>query len=194
MTSQKPSFNKYFDCFFLLFFFGEYHHHHQNQSQGQGHGLLLGQKGSDSNYYYSTYDSINEEPQPQQSYLKRNDYQLFYEFNYDQTLSYVYFTLNIISLFLSGIQLGIFMSILQKPDLSGGNDIDYQFLIRDNIGLIVILTLGIITSLIFGLISVNLLIQRFNQPPLFHVLIVWGGLLINLICCVWSGVLLIGCL
>lgn len=171
-----------------------YHHHHQNQSQGQGHGLLLGQKGSDSNYYYSTYDSINEEPQPQQSYLKRNDYQLFYEFNYDQTLSYVYFTLNIISLFLSGIQLGIFMSILQKPDLSGGNDIDYQFLIRDNIGLIVILTLGIITSLIFGLISVNLLIQRFNQPPLFHVLIVWGGLLINLICCVWSGVLLIGCL
>lgn len=173
-------------------------YHHQQHHQSLGH------KGSDSNYYHynnnSTYDSINEDPLPQllsSSYQKRNDYQLFYEFNYDQTLSYIYFTLNIISLFLSGIQLGIFMSILQKPDLNsggGGSDIDYQFLIRDNIGLIVILTLGIITSLIFGLISVNLLIQRFNQPPMFHILIVWGGLLINLICCIWSGVLLIGCI
>ena len=79
--------------------------------------------------------------------MKRNDYQLFYEFNYDQTLSYVYFTLNIISLFYQNSIRYIHVNS-SKPDLSGGNDIDYQFLIRDNIGLIVILTLGIITSLI----------------------------------------------
>lgn len=132
--------------------------------------------------YDSTYDSINEDPIP---YLQRNDYKRTYEYNYDRTLSYVYFSLNLVSIFLSGIQLGIFISILQ--------DMEYKFLVKDNVGIIVIIILGILTSLIFCLISINLLFQRFVEPPMFHWAVVLIGLFINLTCWSWSVFLLINC-
>ncbi|RCK57853.1 hypothetical protein Cantr_06124 [Candida viswanathii] len=132
--------------------------------------------------YDSTYDSINEDPTP---FLQRNHYQKTYEYNYDKTLSYVYFTLNLISIFLSGIQLGIFLSILQ--------DIEYKFLIKDNVGIIVILILGILTSFIFCLISINLLFQRFSDAPMSHWYVVLTGLVVNLACWSWSVLLLINC-
>lgn len=134
-------------------------------------------------HYDSTYDSINEDPLP---YLQRNNYQKVYEQNYDKTLSYAYFTLNLISIFLSGIQLGIFLSILQ--------DMEYKFLIKDNVGIIVILTLGIFTSLIFCLISINLLFQRFSEPPMSHWIMATFGLFINLACWSWSIFLMINCI
>ena len=135
---------------------------------------------------YSTYDSINEEPM---SYFQRNDHQLKYESDYDQTLSYIYFTLTIISLFLSGIQLGTIYSIFTSID-----DIeDSKFLIRDNLGIFIVLVLGMIILVGFNLLAINLLWFRYNSPVKFHKFSVTGALIINLLGCVWSCVLLLHC-
>ncbi|KAI5961492.1 hypothetical protein KGF57_001729 [Candida theae] len=135
---------------------------------------------------YSTYDSINEEPM---SFFQRNEHQLKFEFDYDQTLSYIYFTLTIISLFLCGIQLGTIYSIFTSID-----DIeDSKFLIRDNLGIFIVLVLGMIISVGFNLLAVNLMWFRYSTPVRFHKFSVLGALIINLIGCIWSCVLLLNC-
>ncbi|CAK9438962.1 uncharacterized protein LODBEIA_P31860 [Lodderomyces beijingensis] len=138
------------------------------------------------NYNTSGYDSINEEPI---SYLHRNDYQMKYQMDYDSTLSYIYFAMTIISLFLSGIQLGIIYSIF-NTSLSGGSN--SQFLIRDNLGILIVLVLAMIVSLLFNLIAINLLFHRFDVAPSFHCSIVWGGFLFTCLGCLWSCALLVG--
>ncbi|WLF80073.1 hypothetical protein PVL30_003845 [Lodderomyces elongisporus] len=131
------------------------------------------------------YDSINDEPV---SYLHRNDYQHKYEYNYDQTLSYIYFSITIVSLFLSGLQLGIFYSIFKatSPDSSS------RFVVRDNLGVVVVLVFAMIVSMLFNLIGINLLFYRFTQAPQMHSSIVWGGLVITCMGICWSCTLLIG--
>ncbi|EMG49126.1 hypothetical protein SBY92_000454 [Candida maltosa Xu316] len=138
---------------------------------------------------YSTYDSINDDPIPY--YIqKRNTIQNEYELNYDRTLSYVYFSLNIISLFLSGIQLGILVISMFTNTID-----DYKFLIRNNLQLVIVLILAIVTSLMFNLISLNLLkFNRFNKPPYEHYVVVYTTMGISTICCLWSVVLLWGCI
>ncbi|KAI5961602.1 uncharacterized protein KGF55_003919 [Candida pseudojiufengensis] len=134
----------------------------------------------------STYDSINEEPI---GYLQRNEFKLQYEINYDKTLSYIYFSLNIISLFLMGIQLGIIYSIYNNLD--GNNNYDNSFLIRYNLNLFIILIFGMLISLLFNLISINLLYYRFQKGKKFHYLVIWLGFGINLIGCFWNFYLLL---
>ncbi|KAI5952723.1 hypothetical protein KGF54_003590 [Candida jiufengensis] len=132
----------------------------------------------------STYDSINEEPM---SYLQRNEFKKQYELSYDKTLSYIYFALNIISLFLMGIQLGMIYSIFNNIDAVTGS----KFLIRDNLSIFIILVFGMIISLSFSLISINLLYYRFNYGEKFHYWIIWFGFGFNLIGCIWSCYLLL---
>lgn len=135
---------------------------------------------------YSTYDSINEEPM---SFFQRNEHQLKYEADYDQTLSYIYFTLTIISLFLCGIQLGTIYSIFTNID-----DIeDSKFLIRDNLGIFIVLVLGMIILVGFNLLAINLLWFRYTSPVKFHKFVVSGALIINVMGCIWSCVLLLHC-
>lgn len=135
---------------------------------------------------YSTYDSINEEPM---SYFQRNEYHLKYESDYDQTLTYIYFTLTIISLFICGIQLGTIYSIFTNID-----DIeDSKFLIRDNLGIFIVLVLGMIILVGFNLLAINLLWFRYSSPIKFHKYVVGGALIINLVGCIWSCVLLLHC-
>ncbi|KAI5969864.1 hypothetical protein CANMA_001063 [Candida margitis] len=154
--------------------------------------IYHGNKNGNNNPYdainlnYSTYDSINEEPM---SFFQRNEYQLKYESNYDQTLSYIYLTLTIISLFLCGIQLGTIYSIFS----SIGNIEDSKFLIRDNLGIFVVLVLGMIISVGFNLLAINLLWFRYSDPVKFHNFAVSGALVINLVGCVWSCALLLHC-
>ncbi|EGW31804.1 uncharacterized protein SPAPADRAFT_141183 [Spathaspora passalidarum NRRL Y-27907] len=134
------------------------------------------------NSYHSPYDSINEEPP---SYFHRNDFQIKYQLEYDQTLSYIYFSLNLIALFLSGIQLGIIYSIFDNSNQ------DHHFLIVNNIGLMIILILGIALSLIFSLISVNLMFYRYTPIPHKHQIISWSVFVIVALCCGWAGGLII---
>ncbi|CAI5758205.1 unnamed protein product [Candida verbasci] len=126
---------------------------------------------------YSTYDSINEEPE---SYLSRNNQQIKYEIEYDQTLSYIYFTLNLVSLFLSGLQLGIIYSIFNNLNE------DSQFLIIDNFGIVLILSISMIISILFCLISSNLLHYRNHKPPQFHKFIIYSGFIITVSDCLWG--------
>ncbi|ODV79357.1 uncharacterized protein CANTADRAFT_6492 [Suhomyces tanzawaensis NRRL Y-17324] len=85
---------------------------------------------------YSNYDSINEEPP---SFLDRNRFiniHKEYEFEYDQTLAYIYFCLNLICIFLSGIELGIVYSIFMDMDIPSNES---QFTIANNLWLILVL-------------------------------------------------------
>lgn len=127
------------------------------------------------------YDSINEEPP---TFLQRNQYRMRYQHQYDQTLSYIYFSLNIISLFLSGIQGGIIYSLFASTPKS-------QFLISNNVGLMIVLILGIALSLVFSIVSINLMNYRFTSPPLAHVWLVWSGFVMVVCCCIWSGLLVL---
>ncbi|KAK6459711.1 uncharacterized protein RJT20DRAFT_91607 [Scheffersomyces xylosifermentans] len=130
---------------------------------------------------FSNYDSINEEPT---SFLNRNKFvniQYQYELDYDQTLSYIYFSLNLLSIFLSGIELGIVYSVFMKIDEN-----DSQFLIINNLWLILVLIMGLLLSLIFSMISINLIFQRYHTSPLFHTFVVWSGFSIVCMCCIGS--------
>ncbi|KAG7665706.1 uncharacterized protein J8A68_000726 [[Candida] subhashii] len=129
------------------------------------------------------YDSINEEPP---TFLQRNQYHLKYHQQYDQTLSYIYFSLDLISLFLSGIQFGIIYSIFATSSST-----DSQFLIGNNVGLMIVLILGIALSLVFSMISINLMYYRYTDVPSAHSWLVWSGFVMVACCCIWSGVLIL---
>ncbi|KAK6205594.1 uncharacterized protein RJT21DRAFT_17270 [Scheffersomyces amazonensis] len=138
------------------------------------------------------YDSINEEPP---SFLSRNKFmniQYQYELDYDQTLSYIYFSLNLMSIFLSGIELGIIYSIfiINHTEPSQGTS-PPQFLFVNNLWLVLILILGLLLSLMFSMISINLIFQRYHQAPLYHTFIAWIGFSIVCVCCIWSSILLL---
>lgn len=129
---------------------------------------------------YANYDSINEEPP---TFMDRNKFvniQYQYEMDYDQTLTYIYFSLNILSIFLSGIELGIVYSIFMKIDG------DSQFLLVDNVWLVLVLVMGLLLSLIFSMMSINLIFQRYHQAPLFHSFVIWSGFSVVCLCCIWS--------
>ncbi|RLV94937.1 Uncharacterized protein JA1_001381 [Spathaspora sp. JA1] len=133
-------------------------------------------------YNNSPYDSINEEPP---SYFQRNDFQIKYQLEYDQTLSYIYFSLNLIALFLSGIQLGVIYSIFDTSNQ------DHHFLIVNNVGLMIILGLGIALSLIFSMISINLMFYRYTTIPQVHQIVSWTVFVIVALCCGWAGGLIL---
>ncbi|ABN64631.2 predicted protein [Scheffersomyces stipitis CBS 6054] len=117
------------------------------------------------------------------TFMDRNKFvniQYQYEMDYDQTLTYIYFSLNILSIFLSGIELGIVYSIFMKIDG------DSQFLLVDNVWLVLVLVMGLLLSLIFSMMSINLIFQRYHQAPLFHSFVIWSGFSVVCLCCIWS--------
>lgn len=127
------------------------------------------------------YDSINDD-EPQ--FLERNDLELLYKADYDLSLSYLYFTCTIVALFLSGIELGIIYSFGYLTDEDSSN------LLVQNLWLVMIVIFGLLVSIILSLVAVNLSFLRFNNPPVFHYLIIWSGFTIVLNCCIWSGIIL----
>lgn len=126
------------------------------------------------------YDSIYDE-EPLFMHRKSTNIHTQYEEDYDQTLSYFYFTLNIILIFLSGLEFGIFYSIFLTADTT-----DSKMLINENLWLIVILVVGLLVSLVFSMIGISLNFLRYTDPPALHTGLVWGGFVIVCVCCIGS--------
>lgn len=137
-------------------------------------------------YPQSGYDSIYEESP---KFLDRNSMTHIhnqYERDYNQTLSYIYFSLNLISIFLSGLELGIIYSIFRNLESS-----DSKLLINENVWLILILVIGMLLSLVFSMTSISLIFLRYTTAPFFHTLLIWGGFAIVCLCCMSSMAILL---
>lgn len=182
--------NKFWNDFSLAFsrrqsqdsILPRYYPHSQYGKDGDSSTSLM--QNSTQNLYY---DSINEEPP---SFLDRHNFvniQAQYEVDYDRTLAFIYFSLNLISIFLSGIELGISYSI---SVVNGSSPGDSDFLFSKNLWLIWVWIMGLLLSLIFSLVSINLNFQRYNPPPLFHSFCQWSGFTVVCVCCIWSSVFL----
>lgn len=104
--------------------------------------------------------------------------------NYDQILSIIYFSFFFISLFISSIIMGIVYSLIEL------STDDSQFLLEDNVLLILTIVIGLLLSLIFSMISINLNLSRYRKSPSWHSAIVWTGSGVVFLSFMWSMVLL----
>lgn len=111
---------------------------------------------------------------------KYSEYQDQFEYDFDKVLSFFYFSLTFISLFISGIEIGIVYSISETQQ-----DMD-KFLISQNIWLILILLIGLIVSSCLCLISLILVFRRFNPCPVSHYSIISIGTLFIAGSFIWS--------
>lgn len=98
------------------------------------------------------------------------EYQYLFEIEYDRTLSFLYFILAFLSLFISGVIMGIVNSILTLEQDS------QQFNFVYNMGLIFILSAGMVLSLSLSLTSFQLLYTRLGPLPVSHNIIVFISL------------------
>ncbi|CUM65145.1 uncharacterized protein PRCAT00002772001 [Priceomyces carsonii] len=133
----------------------------------------------------NNYDSMNEEI----LYYPRRKYEdsvnIQYERYYDSTLSYAYLSLLWISLFISGVESGIIYTITKVEEKNAG------FSLRKSIWLIMILIIGLLSSLFFSLVSINLNFQRFTPAPTSHSVVIWTGFFVVCTCSVWSAIVLL---
>ncbi|CAG88901.2 DEHA2F04928p [Debaryomyces hansenii CBS767] len=98
-----------------------------------------------------------------------NEYQYQFERDFDKILSFFYFSLIFISLFISGVEIGIIYSIL-----SSQSNFD-RFPIVQNIWLILVIIIGLIVSSFLSLISLLLIFRRFHSCPKSHYLVITFG-------------------
>lgn len=125
--------------------------------------------------YGSTHDN-------DMSVGQRNLRRIFEE-DFDHTLSYFYFSLFFISLFVSGVELGIIYSLL------GAQDEDSKLLMSKNLLVVLVLLLGLFVSLIFGMISINLNLQRY-YPLTSHTVILWLGFAVVAFASIWCVIVI----
>lgn len=105
--------------------------------------------------------------------------------NYDEMLSIIYFSFFFISLFISGIIMGIVYSLFE---LSTDNT---QFLLdEDNVYLILIIIMGLLLSLMFSMVSINLKNSRYQKGPTWHSCIIWIGSATVALSLIWTLLLL----
>lgn len=116
------------------------------------------------------YDSINDDPYEDFT----NDYQIQFEIDYDNTLSFFYFSLLLISLFIVGIDGGIIYSLKVLNS------------INENSLIVFVLIMGLLTSLIFSSFSILISLKRFNQLPVSHSLVLGSGTLSVIVCVAWG--------
>lgn len=117
-------------------------------------------------------------------YHRREKYEDQYMRNYDEILSIIYFLFFFISLFISGIIIGIVYSIIKLSTE------DTKFLVEDNVVLILIIMGGLLLSLLFSMVSINLNLSRYRKGPAWHTVIVWTGTCIVGSSFIWTLVLL----
>lgn len=162
-TSQKPAYFSFFENFI-----NDILRLRPSYNISQEARPLLTNSGS---YYSSIYDEL---PYYNQDNEQRSALQ-----SSDQMLSLGYFSFSAISIFIAGIELGIVYSLILAEDEFS------RFSIFDNIGLLFVLIIGMLSSLIFSVLSINLKYQRTRCPPLYHSIIIWSGLTIVCICFLW---------
>mmetsp|Transcript_5059 Transcript_5059/g.5664 ORF Transcript_5059/g.5664 Transcript_5059/m.5664 type:complete len:801 (-) Transcript_5059:156-2558(-) len=114
------------------------------------------------------YDAYQKDP-PVFFPSKFNEYQYQFERDFDKILSLFYFSLIFISLFISGIEIGIIYSIILSQ-------LNFDsFPIVQNIWLILVIIIGLIVSSILSLVSLLLIFRRFNSCPKSHYLVITLG-------------------
>lgn len=117
----------------------------------------------------SDYQSINSNSE---------DFDLMeYYYQFNKIISFFYLLLNFISIFISGIELGIVFSILElnKNDQS-------RFVLLGNVWLFSILIVGLIISFITSVLSINLIFKRVSRPPFWHYVFIFLGFALVMIC------------
>lgn len=124
------------------------------------------------------YDSINDDPT---FFSTSNDYQIQLQADYDYVVSWLYFTLCFNSIFISGVNIGIVVSLLQ---LESENT---KFEILDNPVVVLLLFFGFSLALLFSMASISLNIHRFEASSFRHSGIIWSGFIVVIITVLWSA-------
>lgn len=126
------------------------------------------------------YGLVDEE----EGFLGRNYVVEQFQHDYDQVYSHVYFSLAFLAIFVATIELGIVYSVFAT--LPQGQDL----LLRENMGIVVVMVLGMLLSVIFLLVAINLLLSRFTRPRAFHQYVVWASFTVVVNCCIWLAVIM----
>lgn len=117
----------------------------------------------------SDYQSVNSNSED----FDLMDY--YYQFN--KIISFFYLLLNFISLFISGIELGIIYSVLEL-----NKDNKNRFVLWGNVWLFSILIIGLLISFITSILSINLIFKRVSTPPFWHYVFIFLGFALVMIC------------
>lgn len=126
------------------------------------------------------YGLVDEE----EGFLGRNYVVEQFQHDYDQVYSHVYFSLSFLAIFVATIELGIVYLVFAT--LTPGQNL----LLRENVGIVVVMVLGMLLSIIFLLAAINLSLLRFTRPRAFHQYVVWAAFTVVVNCCIWLAVIL----
>ncbi|CAN3501298.1 hypothetical protein DICA1_D05732 [Diutina catenulata] len=127
--------------------------------------------------YLEYYNAVDEE----EAFLSRSHCISQFERNYDQVLSSLYFAGAFMAVFVSAIECGIVYSVFELSS---------ELVLGDLMWVVVVVVLGMISSLIMSLVAIQLNLQRFQPAPTLHSYVVWISLTVVSNCCIWSSVML----
>lgn len=138
-----------------------------------GHGFPLDLEAN--------YDLFNEDLA---LFSRENDFQRQYAHDHDTVLTCVYFLLFCVSVFISGIDIGIIYLLLRAED----EDLVFRFL--NNLGVTVVLVGGLLLSLLLSMAGISLCLQRETPAPASHSAVLWAGFCAVCLLAVWLAVVI----
>lgn len=138
-----------------------------------GHGFALDLEAN--------YDLFNDDLA---LFCRENDFQRQYAHDHDTVLACVYFLLFCVSVFISGIDIGIIYLLLKAED----EDLVFRFL--NNLGVTVVLVGGLVLSLLLSMAGISLCLQRETPAPASHSAILWAGFCAVCLLAVWLAVVI----
>lgn len=141
----------------------------------------LGESSRLQNDIERNYGSVRDSSTP----LGQRKLQRIFQEEFDHTLSYFYFSLFVTSLFVSGVELGIVYSLV------GAQGQDSKLLLSNNLLVVLFLLMGLMLSLIFAMISINLNLRRYYALK-SHTVILWLGSAVVVVVSSWSVVVIMG--
>lgn len=123
------------------------------------------------------YDSMNDD----RTYLDdTNEYEVRFMNDYDTILAFAYFIMCFTSLFISGINFGIIFGILKLQEE------EVTFTLANNVVVCTVLIFGFLFSLTLSMVSINLNMHRFHDPPALHAGIIWAGFAVVTVSILWT--------
>ncbi|ODV94423.1 hypothetical protein PACTADRAFT_51259 [Pachysolen tannophilus NRRL Y-2460] len=115
--------------------------------------------------YSSPTPSINLNNKKHHRHIRSTQETYYKRVQYDKVITFLYLTTLFLSCLTSGISVGIIFSILESDDLANNGTVSTMIL--------VMIILGLVFSLALIILSICLMLVRYNSPPLWHQVMIW---------------------
>ncbi|AOA61321.1 hypothetical protein PP7435_CHR1-0314 [Komagataella phaffii CBS 7435] len=134
------------------------------------------------------YSSSDDESSEEATYPNSSRVQFVNHNNHDTVVTFLYMVSLLLSFLLISTVAGIITALLLSNDSTSFKDI---FISPDNVPITVIIVIGLSFGLLLSILSIILLLSRYNFPPISHVILIWSWFTILVLLLVISICLII---